>query len=248
MAIWIAVVIIYLLWDGWVWEWRVCGYSGPNQHFDFDLTDMVYEIENGEVIYISTNNIFNIIYLCFFTFFLGWSGLVFDNKYLKQGCMGTLAFPVIAAMSTLTPWNHHLYFVQIVYDVVHLSGIILGVYLFYQEDLDLKATLPTVFITWGIYLFSRVLCTPWPYWEYDGLAFYSVNQINDMPFYFYGLEYGAVVLIFIAINGLFEKIGKKVENKHLKALFPFIVFTVICVVFLAIGLIQVPMIVLGTCP
>ncbi len=247
MAIWFAVLIFYLLWDGWVWEWRECGYGGPNQHFDFDFTDMKYEIVNNEVVYYSTNNLFNIIYLCYFTFFMGWTGLVFDNKYLKQGCIATLAFPVIAAMSTLQPLLHHQYVVQIVYNVVHLSGIILGLFLFYHQNVELKKAMPAIMFTWVIYLVSRIIATPWPYWEYRGLAFYSVNQVNDMPFYFYGLEYGAVVLIFVVVNGLFQKLNEKVNKKWFRAVFPFVVFVVLCIVFLAIGFIQIPDITTDTC-
>ena len=247
MIIWFAVLLFYMTWDGWVYEWHKCGYAGPNQHFDFDFGDMVYTVVGNTILYASTNNLHNIIFLCYTTFLFGWIGLLTGSEIFKQGTMATLAFPVIAAMSTLNPIGDHVYIVQIVYDIVHLSGIIIGVYFMYHNDINTKKMIPIIMLTWVIYIVSRILTTPWPYWENDGLAYFSINQANDMPFYFYGLEYGIVVVIFLTVNFMFEKIGTKISNKHVKALFPLVIFFILCVVFLATGLIQITEIDLGTC-
>ena len=248
LAMWLAVLIIYLTWDGWVYEWRMCGYNGLNQHFDLDIFDMEYTFVDGAVVYQSTNNLHNIVYLCFFTFFMGWTGLLFDWEWARQGAMATLAFPVVAAMSTLDPITDHLYFLQIVYNFVHISGIIMGVYFFWKEDMEWKKTLPGIFIGWVIYIFSRILLTPWPYWKNDGLAYFGANQMNDMPLYFYGFEYGLVVLIFLSVNLLLIQINSKIPERKYKALFPFLIFFILCVVFIATGLITLQIVEMTSCP
>ncbi len=55
--------------------------------------------------------------------------------------MACFAFPVIAAMSNLTSPGQE-YIVMIVYDIVHGSGIICCIYLFYKEDINLKQMMP----------------------------------------------------------------------------------------------------------
>ena len=30
-CLWVLIGLLYLTWDGWLDEWRVCGYDGPNQ-------------------------------------------------------------------------------------------------------------------------------------------------------------------------------------------------------------------------
>jgi hypothetical protein len=248
MIIWISVAVFYMLWDGWVYEWRDCVYTGLNQHFDFNLNDMQYSIVDGEVVYESTSNLHNIIYLCFINLLIGWIGLLFDSEWAKQGSMATLAFPVIALLSTLNPITDHLYPLQIVYNFVHISGITIGVYLYYKQDMDLKKTMPMMLFTWIIYVLTRIIMTPWPYWENDGLAFFGANQINDMPLYFYGLEYIIVILIFLVVNFSIIKVNEKIPNRKGKALLPFIFFVTICILFLVTGLITLQDINMGSCP
>jgi hypothetical protein len=161
--------------------------------------------------------------------------------------MALTAFPVIAALFTLNPPDH-LYILQIVYDIVHISGIAACTYLFYKNDLDLKLATPGILGTWGIYLISRILIQPWPYWENNNLGYFSVNQINNMPFYFYGLEYGIVVIIIFVANFLIIKIQHKIPNQIVKAFFPFVVFAILFVTFMLLGVVQLQVIDLGTCP
>jgi hypothetical protein len=246
--IWLLILVFYLTWDGWIFEWIECGYDGPNQHFDLDFTDMRWAVVDGELVYYSTNSIHNILYLCYIQFLVGWLGLVTGNKYLRQGAMATLAFPVIATMSTLVPLWHHAYITYIVYNVVHTCGITIGIYLFSKEGMNTKETVPYILATWVIYFFTTILMKPWPYWEYNTLAYFSANQVNQMPFYLYGLEYGIVVLIFLVVNQIIVMIQARIGHRWARAFFPLVIFTVLCVVFIAAGLIVLQDIQLGTCP
>ncbi|MGC9384135.1 MAG: hypothetical protein ACP5D6_06005, partial [Kosmotogaceae bacterium] len=81
-----------------------------------------------------TNNLHNLIYICYFVFFMGWFGLLFDVEWAKQGAMGTVGISFIATLSTLNP-SDHLYILQINYDIVHVSGIILGFFCSVNTDL-----------------------------------------------------------------------------------------------------------------
>ena len=142
MIIWFAVAVFYLTWNGWIGEYLQCGYNGFNQFFGFQ--PMNAYIQNGVVHYHSTNNWWNLLYICYYVLALAWIGLVTGNKYFKQSAMACFAFPVIAAMSNLTSPGQE-YIVMIVYDIVHGSGIICCIYLFYKEDINLKQMMPGIF-------------------------------------------------------------------------------------------------------
>ena len=245
--LWCAITLFYLLWDGWVYEWAECGYDGPNQHFDFDLLDMKWEVVDGTVVYYATNNLHSIIYLCFFTLLIGSLGLLTGSQYFKQGAMVLLAFPVIAGMSTIMPLGNHEYIVQIIYDIVHISGITIGIYLMYNNEIDLKKASPVLWSTWPIYILSRILVQPSPYWENNTTGYFSVNQVNNMPFYLYGVEYVIVIFIFYAVYTLFSVINRKIENRKVKAIYPFAIFAILCITFILTGLITLQEIDMGTC-
>jgi len=221
--VWIALFVFYLTWDGWVYEWRSLGLSGPNQHFDLNIFDMdARHLPDGAIKYISTNNIHSIIYMCFITILLGWTGLLTGNKWLKNGCVLTLPISVIAIFSTLNPITDHLYSVQIAYDVVHLSSAILGLYIIATSGFRLKYSFPTAFLTWALYILSRIFLEPSPYWSKDANGYFSLNQINDMPVYFYGLEYGIVVLILLGAGYVLQIVNSRLKSRVLKVLFPII--------------------------
>ncbi len=247
-GIWIAVTLFYATWDGWIYEWKQCGYNGPNQHFDLNLFDMVWEMQNGQVIYYSTNNLHNIIYLCFFTFLIGVIALITGNEKLRHSTMALLAFPIMAAFATLNPPDH-LYIVQIVYDLVHFCGAFIGVYFYYTTDLDIKKAKEGILFTWVIFFVSRLLVQKWPYWAPGNeIGYFSVNQINNMPFYAYGFEYGVVVIILFVVNFGMAKIIEKIPDRKWKALFPFAFYCIVLIIFMAAGLIVIQDIDLGTCP
>jgi hypothetical protein len=247
MAIWLAVLIFYLTWDGWIAEWRICGYAGPNQHFDLDFFDMRYEVVGDHLVYYSTNNLHNIIYLCYYTFALAWIGMVTGNEFFRQGAMALMAFPVIATISTLNP-HDHLYIVQIVYDIVHGSATAACVYLFYKHDLSLKKASPGIWGTWIVYILSRILVQPWPFWEHNTLGYFGVNQINTMPVYFYGFEYLIVIAIAYVANIVILAVQSKLSSRLMKALFPFFMFLTLFIIFQLMGLIVLENLDLGTCP
>lgn len=255
MFIYIGIFLVYLFFDGWLYEWLHYGYAGANQHWDFNIFgDMNWEIVNGEIIYNSTNNLHNLIYMCYWTATISWLALITGNKWLKQGSMATLAFPVISLFSTINPivasdvftldvFRYHAYFLQIIYDINHLSGTIMGVYIFYQcakagEDIDLKKITPAIMFTWLIFFVSRVLLQKWPFWDpANRMGMISTNQINNMPFFAYGLEYIIVVGILYFINIGVKFVNSKIENPKLKTLIPFAFFTTITIVMVAVGLI-----------
>lgn len=238
IILWLLIFTFYLTWDGWLYEWRSVGYTGVNQHFDFDFFDMKWSYdETGVVFYNSTNNLHNIIYICYFVFILGGLGLLFDNEYAKQGVMATLPISVISLLSTLNPQDH-LYIVQIVYDIVHLSGTIMGVYFFCTCELKIKKTLPAIFGTWALYILSRLLCEPWPYWAENCNGYFSTNQINEMPLYFYGFEYGGVVIILLLINYFVAKLNSKIPKGKIKGMVPILVYVLVCLLLQVLGLIK----------
>ena len=239
-GLWISVLVFYCLWDGWVWEWLAVGYGGANQHVDLDLFDMQWErASDGRMTYLSTNNLFNIIYICYFVFFMAWVGLLFGSRWARQGVMATMAFCFGAAVVTLTPVEH-LYPVQIAYDIVHVSSIAAGLYFFYKDTPVLKLGLPALGMTWILYLLSRVLCEPWPYWSEDRNAFFSVNQINEMPFYFFGLEYVIVVLLFLGIHAAVIALRRKLPGPRARVLTPLIIYGTLVAVLKSLGLIEPP--------
>ena len=122
---------------------------------------------------------------------------------------------------------------------MHLSGTIIGVYLFYKVDFKLRKAIPTIVGTWVLYLVARILCEPWPYWATNGNAYFSTNQINDMPFYFYGLEYSIVVAVLLAINYAIMRLDSMMPNRKLKGLLPIFVYVVVCALLQIFGLIRI---------
>ncbi|TYB84138.1 MAG: hypothetical protein FXF54_12540 [Kosmotoga sp.] len=240
LTIWLLSFIFYITWDGWIQEWRITGYDGPNQHFDLNIFDLSVTVKSdGTYIYNSTNNLHNLIYICYFVFFMGWFGLLFDVDWLKQGTMGTVGVSFIATLSTLNP-HDHLYILQITYDIVHLSGIFLGLYLFTRYRPSLKLMTPGILLTYVFYILSRIIYEPWPYWEESANAFYSINQINDVPFYFYGLEYSIVLALLFGMNIIIRLITNRIEKRKYWIYVPIIVYTATCLIMLSLNLINLP--------
>jgi len=243
LILWIFIFVFHATWDGWIWEWNYFGYNGPNQHFDFDLFDLkITRLEDGGIIYNSTNNLHNLIYICFFTFFMGWFGLIFDIEWAKQGLMATSGISFIAAIATLKPWINHTYILQTVYDVIHVSGIIMATYLFSKKKISLIKIIPGLLGTWILYLLSRILLEPWPYWTESRNAYFSINQINNMPFYFYGFEYLIVIVVLMGVNFIIHLLNLKMKNRILKAVFPLLIFTFVYLVMNSLNFIEVPLV------
>jgi energy-coupling factor transporter transmembrane protein EcfT len=69
-----------------------------------------------------------------------------------------------------------------------------------------------------------------------------------MPFYAYGFEYGIVIGILLIVNFIFLKVNTKIPNRKIKAIFPFLVFLILCVIFIVGGLITLQNFDPGTCP
>ncbi len=246
LVIWLFTMFFYITWDGWLQEWRITGYEGSNQHFDLDLFDFSVTVKSdGTYIYNSTNNLHNLIYICYFVLFMGWFGLIFDVEWLKQGTMGTVGVSFIATLATLNP-SDHLYILQITYDIVHLSGIILGLYLFSRYRPSLKLMTPGILLTSVFYILSRIIYEPWPYWEESANAFYSINQINDVPFYFYGFEYVIVLGLLFGMNIIIKLIINRIEDRKYWIFVPMIVYSVTCMIMLALNLISLATIDLTT--
>jgi len=247
MVLWILIMFFYLTWDGWLYEWRDCGYSGPSQHFDLDITDMQYSRSpDNEITYLSTNNLHNLIYLCYLVFLIGWLGLLFDLEWAKQGAMATMGISFVAALSTLN-LSDHVYLLQVMYDLVHLSGVVMGAYLFSKYHLKTSKSLPVVLGTWAIYLVSHLIFTPWPFWENVGQAYFSVNQINDLPFFLFGMEYIVVVVIILAVNTLIVKLNGRTSNRFLRVLIPLGVYFLLFMIMYSTGLIIVQNVNMNTC-
>jgi hypothetical protein len=244
--IWLFTFIFYFTWDGWIQEWRITGYEGENQHFDLDPFDFSVTTKNdGTYIYNSTNNLHNLIYICYFVFFMGWFGLLFDIEWAKQGTMGTVGISFIATLSTLNP-SDHLYILQINYDIVHLSGIILGLFLFSRHRPSLKKITTGILLTSVFYILSRIIYEPWPYWEESANAYYSVNQINDVPFYFYGFEYSVVIALLYFINLTILLINTRIKNKKIWVFTPMIIYTITCILLFSLNLVHPPAVDLTT--
>jgi len=239
--IWSLVLVFYLTWDGWIWEWNYFGYNGPNQHFDLNLFDLKIErLKDGEIIYYSTNNLHNLLYICFFVFFLGWFGLIFDSKWAKNGFLATSGISFLAALATMFPLKYHIYILQIIYDIIHGSAVVMASYLFSKERFLLKKALPAIFLTWTLYMLSRIALEPWPYWIGNKDAYFSLNQVNDMPFYFYGLEYSIVIAVMIGLNIPIYLAISRVKNRFLRVLTPFAMFMIVYFVIYSLGLIHIP--------
>ena len=137
ISVYVCIIIFYLFFDGWPFEWLVYGYDGTNQHFDTNIfSDMEWELVNGQPVYTATNNLHNLIYMCLWTGIFSAIALITGNKMLRQWSVATMAFPVISAFSSINPFvasdiftldvfRYHFYILQIVYDINHLSGIII---------------------------------------------------------------------------------------------------------------------------
>jgi len=240
LALWCAAILFYSLWDGWIWEWHAEGYDGASQHFDLDLLDLRWERSaDGAMSYPSTNNLHNIVYICFAVFTMAWVGLLFGAGWARQGVMATIGFPFVATLVTLTP-SDHLYPIQIVYDVVHLAGIAAGAYFFWKERPVLRRSLAGVAVTWGFFLLSRVLCEPWPYWAEARNAYFSVNNINEMPFYFFGLEYAAVAALNLAVHAGIIALRRKLPGPRARVLTPLLFYGGMCGLLKSLGFIDPP--------
>ncbi len=239
LLMWIAIALFYLTWDGWLYEWQSCGYQGTNQHFDLDLFDLkIQRNADGTIQYLSTNNLHNLIYICYFVVFLGALGLITDRKWMKQGAIAIYPISVVALISTLFPLSNHAYVVQIAYDAVHVISIVLGLYCLSKEEIRVREMFFGIFGTWFFYLLARILLEPWPFWQTNRDAYFSLNQINDMPFYFYGLEYLPVVAILFGINWLFSKTQRKEPVLFWKMIFPLVCSIIIGFILIAAGMIQ----------
>lgn len=240
LALWVIMLAFYCTWDGWIWEWHSQGYGGASQHFDLDLFDLRWErASDGSMSYASTNNLHNIIYICFAVFTMAWVGLLFDAGWARQGVMATMGFPFVATLVTLKP-SDHLYLVQIVYDAVHISGIAAGAYFFFKDIPVLRRGLAGVAITWCFYLVSRVLCEPWPYWSEPRNAYFSVNNINDIPFYFFGLEFLLVVLLALGAHAAIIALRRWLPGPRARVLVPLIIYGAMCGILKSLGLIEPP--------
>ncbi|MHA1719837.1 MAG: hypothetical protein ACTSWX_14190 [Promethearchaeota archaeon] len=266
LSIYFVIFLVYLFWDGWHYEWIHYGYAGANQHFDLKVFgDMQWALINGgtERVYYSTSNLHNLVYICYYTGLGSTFALITGNEWLKKGSIATLAFPVISYFSTINPfvaneiftWDifrYHLYFLQIFYDINHICGMIMGVYIIYstakkrEKIVDYKKMTPIIMFTWFLYYLAKIFLQKWPFWAPGHeLGYISTNQINNMPFYFYGLEYIIVVVLLYFINFLLDISNKqflkseKLEKSYPKiiAIVPFIIFAVLTLIFVATGLI-----------
>ena len=239
LLIWIAIALFYLTWDGWLYEWQSCGYLGTNQHFDLDLFDLnIQRNADGTMLYTSTNNLHNLIYICYFVIFLGALGLITGRRWLKQGAIAIYPISMVSLISTLLPLSNHTYIIQLAYDAVHLVSIILGLYCLYKVEIRFKEMFFGIFATWIFYLLARVLLEPWPFWQTNGNGYFSLNQINDMPFYFYGLEYLPVIAILLVINWLFSRVQHKKTILFWKMVFPLLCCLIVGILLMATGMIQ----------
>lgn len=216
---------------------------------------MDWELINNQPTYYETNNLHNLIYLCLWTAMISIFALITGNKWLRQGSVATLAFPIMSAFSTINPlvavdiftldvFRYHLYALQIVYDINHGCGMFMGIYNYYllnkeEEEINLKQITPTIGLTWIVYFISRILLQKWPFWDqtHQTTGMFSLNQINNMPFYFFGFEYIIVVALLYFINFLLLTINKQIKNIKIKTLFPFVIFAGLTIIFVLSGLI-----------
>ncbi|MHA1746018.1 MAG: hypothetical protein ACTSWW_08455 [Promethearchaeota archaeon] len=143
LGVFALISLFYLFFDGWIYEWMEYGYAGANQHWDLKIFgDMQYEIMDGEFVYYSTHNLLHFMYLCYWTAAVSYWYLITGNKWLRQGAIATWAFPVMSLMSSINPVNitewtsdvflFHSYLLQMIFDLNHISGSIMGTYIFYN--------------------------------------------------------------------------------------------------------------------
>ena len=255
MFLYFGIFIFYLFFDGWLYEWVTFGYEGKSQHFDLHLfSDMIWYLKNGRPVFLSTNNQHNLVYICYWTGTISYLSLIFDNPWLRQGAIATMAFPVVSLLSTINPlvasniftmqvFHYHSYILQLVYDLIHISGTILGVYI-YKIELDhgnnikLKYMTPTILFSWLLFFLSRVFLQKWPFFDPGNRqGMISTNQINNMPFFLYGFEYCIVVFILYGVNTGLRMFNNRCENRSLKLVLPFLVFAGLTVIMVLTGLI-----------
>ncbi len=247
LGIYVAIATFYLSWDGWLYEWRECGFAGPNQHFDLDLLDMRWDLADGTVVYHSLSNLHNLLYLCDIQLLLGALGLLLGVRSFRQGSIALLPLTVSSLASTVIPLHDHAYPLQWAYDLVHVSGIAVGAFLLAREDPDVRAGGPWIWASWGIFLASKVLCCKWPFWEHP-LAFFSLNQINHMPFSFFGLEYLLVVGLLYGVAWSTAVLLKgRPWHPVARAGLPVGLFLAICFAVTLAGFVQLQDIHTGTC-
>ena len=252
MFIFFLISIFYLFYDGWIYEWVEYGFEGANQHWDLNIfNDIKYTIVDGEYVYTATHNLQHFIYLCYWTAAVNYWYLITGNKWLRQGAIATMAFPVMSFFSTINPivakdiftldlFRLHGYYLQFVFDINHIAGSIMGFYIFYtavkEKDFEMNFKMMTPFIlgTWVFYLITRFLMVP------TGMdtGYYDTNQINNQPFYFYGFEYLIVVVsLLYAINFGIKKLIKIIPNPKAKAVVPYAIFAILTITFVLLGLI-----------
>ena len=149
LGIFILISLFYLFFDGWIYEWIAFGTDGANQHWDLKIFgDLQYTIVDGDFIYTSTHNLQHFLYLCFWTAGVSYSYLITGNKWLRQGAIALMAFPIMAFMASINPVNitewtsdvfrFHSYPLQLVFDLNHISGAIMGAYIFYNAVKETK--------------------------------------------------------------------------------------------------------------
>ena len=260
MVIYIGILLVYLFFDGWLYEWLELGYDGASQHWDFNIFgDMQWEIagsgDNEHPIYLSTNNLHNLVYSCYWTATISYLSLITGNEWLRQGAIATMAYPVMSLLSTINPveasniftvdiFHYHTYIIQIMYDLTHVCGTIMAVYIFYTackkgEEIDIKKITPTLMFTWALFILTRLTLQKWPYWAAGNeIGLISTNQINNMPFYLYGLEYGLVVVILYILNLGTKYTVKHIKNPKVQTLVPFAFFAILTIVMVMIGFIE----------
>jgi hypothetical protein len=256
MVIFLGIMAVYLFYDGWLYEWVEYGYDGVSQHWDFNIFgDMVWNIGlDGHQEYTSTNNLHNVVYICYWTATIAYLALITGNDWLRQGAIATMAFPVISGFSTINPmvaadvftleiFHYHTFIIQIMYDLTHVCGAIMAVYIFYSackrgEEINFKKQTPTIMFTWVLYLLARIFLQKSPYWaeEHRLLGMISTNQVNTMPFYLYGFEFIIVVVLLYLINIGTKAVVKKIKNPKIQTLVPFAFFISLTIILIATGL------------
>ncbi len=82
--------------------------------------------------------------------------LLFDLDWARQETMATAG---ISFGATFAPLYHsdHLYILVVVYNVVHFSGVFMGLCFFMKNKFIVIRGLPAILATWGLYIVSRIL-------------------------------------------------------------------------------------------
>ncbi|MHA1674201.1 MAG: hypothetical protein ACTSYI_11315 [Promethearchaeota archaeon] len=262
LGVFFLISLFYLFYDGWLYEWVEFGYEGINQHWDLKVFgDLDYEIINGEYIYHSTHNLQHFFYLCYYSAAFCYFYLITGSEWLRQGAIATMAFPVMTFFSTINPiyvkeifspdaFRFHSYYLQFVFDLNHIGGMIMGFYIFYTSvrdkfKMDFKKMTPFIMFTWLIYMITKVVMTEWPFWAGDSGwgptgagAYYDTNQINMFPVHFYGLEFLIVVGLLYFINVGVKFSSAKIKDPKWQAIVPYAFFSGLTIIMVLIGAIQ----------